>query len=147
MTRRSLILTVVVLVSPLTVVTASRADCASPELSVQPAQVSRGDEVEVAGEFWNDVCDDTSQSIGCWSAPEQEDQPTQNIELFLLNRDTRARFPLGIVDANDNMGFTSTYTVDVPPGWYVLKDGGGDAYPSIGSKFRVVEPGSDGAGS
>ena len=138
MTRRSFFLTIAVLAAPLTVVSGARADCASPQLSVQPAQVSAGGEIEVTGRYWSDICNDTGTSVGCWSSPEEESRPTQDIELFLVNRDTKERYPLGVVDANEDLRFTFTTAVDVPPGWYVVKDARGEADVSTSSRFRVV---------
>lgn len=130
----------------MTVATGARASCAAPELSVTPGQVSVGDEITIKGQYWNDVCNDTPGTSGCWGGSDDEDQPTQNIELILVNRDTKARYPVGTVDADDDLQFKFTTTIDAPPGWYVVKDGDGSSYPGIGSKFRVVGPGSDGAG-
>jgi hypothetical protein len=127
---------------PLWLLAPARADCASPELSVSPAQVEVGDEITVTGEYWNDVCNDTSMSVGCVSVDSEEDQPSQNIQLYLLDRDTRERFELGVVDADDNFGFELTTTADVPPGWYVVKDQKGQSYVSTGARFRVVPSGT-----
>lgn len=138
MTRRSFLIALAVLAVPLTVVSGASADCAAPQLSVEPAQVSVGGEIEVTGQGWSDVCNDTVQSIGCWDAPQEENRPAQNIELHLMNRDTKERYPLGVVDANEEFSFTFTSAIDVPPGWYVVKDARGESYPSLNSRFRVI---------
>src|SRR5687767_7701892 len=118
MKRTSLILSVAVATVPLWLLNPAVADCASPELTVSPAQVERGEDITVTGEYWNDVCNDTSTSVGCISMGTEEDQPSQNVRLFLVDRDTRERYELGVVDANENFEFELTTTADVPPGWY-----------------------------
>jgi hypothetical protein len=137
--RTSLILVVAAATSPLWLLNPAVADCGAPELSVSPAQVEVGDEITVTGEYWNDVCNDTAVGVGCMSVDTEEDQPSQNVQLYLLDRDTRERYELGVVDADDAFEFELTTTVDVPPGWYVVKDQEGQSYVSTGARFRVVK--------
>jgi hypothetical protein len=137
--RAFLILFVVASTAPLWVLSPAGADCGAPELSVNPAQVAVGDEITISGEYWNDVCNDTSVGVGCAEVSTEKDQPSQDVELFLVNRDTREQYELGVVDADENFEFELTATADVPAGWYVIKDAGGQSYVSIASRFRVIE--------
>jgi hypothetical protein len=139
MKRTILAVTVLASTSPLWVMWPAAADCASPELSVSPAQVAVGEEITVTGEYWNDVCNDTAVGVGCVEVGTEKDRPSQDVQLFLLNRDTRERYELGTVDANESFEFELTATVDVPPGWYVVKDQDGQSYVSQGARFRVVK--------
>jgi hypothetical protein len=137
--RTFLIIFVAAATAPMWVLSPAGADCGAPELSVSPAQVAVGDEITVTGTYWNDVCNDTSVGVGCAEVPTEKDQPSQDVELFLVNRDTRERYELGVVDANENFEFELTATVDVPPGWYVVKDADKQSYVSTASRFRVIE--------
>lgn len=138
MTRISFILSIAVVAAPLSVVVPARAtSCAAPEISVTPAQVAVGDDIEVLGRNWNGVCPGPD-TIGCWGGSAQEDRPIQDIQLILVNRGTKERYPLGTVDADERMGFSLTVSADVPPGWYVVKDARGESYVSNETKLRVV---------
>jgi hypothetical protein len=137
--RTFLIVFVAAVTAPLWVISPAGADCGAPELSVEPARVAAGDEITVTGTYWNDVCNDTFVSVGCWERPTEQPQPSQDVQLFLVNSDTHERYELGVVDANENFEFELTTTVEVPPGRYVVKDQDKQSYVSERTRFQVIE--------
>lgn len=103
------------------------ADCAAPEVSFSPDRATAGDNVVIAGSFWDNICDDVGES-SCFGGDDGFDShPTQDIEVSLKPvGDDGALFPLREVDANDELDFRLEFTVpsNLDPGRYrVVADG------------------------
>jgi hypothetical protein len=126
--RRRLLVTLGLVVAGLSIGASASADCAGPEIDVQPRKADVGDKLRIVGSSWGTECnDDEGPGWGCSEPP--LGSPEQDIKLQLINEETGATTDLAEVDASEEYTFVLEITIpDVPPGRYTITDARGRSY-------------------